>query len=366
MVLSIKDKLFLIALKADPFMSINDLAEKLGISWITAKKRYEKLKSENIIRNPIAIFRPEPLGLERVNVLVETPTIESLMLTEKACTIHPYTHYRARVFGKVFGLFIQFDTPKGTEKKLKDFLEGLQTYQYINSFQVFKSKRIRFESFPDLSKFDVKSYKWNFSWEEWIEKLNEQPITLPESYKINTNFNKFLESHFTILRKITANAEVTQKEIKEELNLSRTEAYRQYHYVLDKYIDSIRLIYDRRAFNLTETFLTIGKTDDRKKLAKFFNNLKNNPPPFHFSLDLVENNGFIFWCNMDTHQVHNFNFSLWKVFPKMNTYVIDSNQSSIYWFYPPNFDFKKRQWKTSREYMIEEPLAKLRDLEKQK
>ena len=36
-------------LNEDPLMSLQDLADRLGVTWVTAKKRYEELREQGIL-----------------------------------------------------------------------------------------------------------------------------------------------------------------------------------------------------------------------------------------------------------------------------------------------------------------------------
>ena len=84
-----------------------------------------------IIKNPIAIVSPEALCLVRVNGMAFVRSLENLEMVEKSCWEHPYTIYRARAFGGMFGIFLQFNIPKGSFSNLMLFMEGLRKEGYI-------------------------------------------------------------------------------------------------------------------------------------------------------------------------------------------------------------------------------------------
>ena len=88
-----------------------ELAEKLNISWPTAKKKYENLKERGVIVNPIAIYYPEKIGLKRINVYCYVNSKEAMKIVERSCYEHPYTIYRGQVYCAAFGLFIQYNIP---------------------------------------------------------------------------------------------------------------------------------------------------------------------------------------------------------------------------------------------------------------
>lgn len=364
MSLNYKDFELLLTLHADPFMTITELAKKLKLSRPTTKKKMDILVSDGIIKPATALYKPEPLGLQRVNVFVNTPTIEALEMVEVACKMHPYTHYRARFYGGTYGLFIQFDIPPNTLNRLHEFLVALRKRGFIANFDIYTSTGLRVGAFPDLIKFDCKTSNWNFSWEKWFSSFSEYPTSLDLPELPTEDYSNFQKIHFNILRELTANASIKQKEIQEKFKLSKTEAHRKYTYVRNNYVDKIRLIYNREAFDLTETHIAIGSFVHPKKQARIYNKMKEHPPPFHIALDLMKENHILIWAHMSPAQSSSFAFSIWKYLKNVQIFALSTRfgSSTIYWFYANNFDFNRRRWKTSRKYMVTQPLKELNNI----
>ncbi|MFW9852816.1 MAG: winged helix-turn-helix transcriptional regulator [Candidatus Thorarchaeota archaeon] len=359
--ISTKDLALIFALEEDPFISITKLAEMLKLSRPTVKKRMENLKKQGILGKPIALYQPENLGLERKHIFAEVSTQGDLKKLEKACEEHPYTRYRVRTFGGTFGLYMQFEIPPNTLQLLNEFMLNLQESKFIINFKIFESCGTRTVSFPDLSKFNVENLTWDFSWDKWFKSLKSYSSEINNLEKEETDFSVYKPSHLQVLRKISSDASINQSELKDVLGLSKTEAHRSYKYVMDKYIDRVRLIYDRESFNLTETYLAISTFIGEEKQGQIYNQMKENPPPFHISVDMLKNYGIIIWGNMSTSQATDFAFSSWKSLNNANIYILNTKKggSRMYWFYPNNFDFKEQYWKISREYMVDEPLSRL-------
>ena len=61
---------------------------------------------------------------------------------------------------------------------------------------------------------------------------------------------------------------------------------------------------------------------------------------------------------MSPGQISDFTFSFWKMIPNFKVLVLDTKMKSsmMYWFYHENFDFEKKSWKISRDYMINDPI----------
>ncbi|MCE7743242.1 MAG: hypothetical protein GOP50_12400, partial [Candidatus Heimdallarchaeota archaeon] len=183
-----------------------------------------------------------------------------------------------------------------------------------------------------------------------------------QNIKVKRDFSTYKPIHFSILRELTTDASIKQTKIKETFELSKTEAHRHYKYVMDNYVDKVRLMYDRNSFNLTETYMAVANLSDSRTQGRIFNQLKENPPPFYVSVDMLEKSNLIMWGNMSPKQANEFAFSIWKALKNVEIYILSTKHggSSVYWFYPNNFDFENEDWKKSREYIVTEPLKRLK------
>ena len=47
---------------------------------------------------------------------------------------------------------------------------------------------------------------------------------------------------------------------------------------------------------------------------------------------------------------------LWKISKSFSVYRLDHKHPKHYWFYHENYDEKKGEWKTSKEWMMDDPL----------
>ncbi|MFW9993991.1 MAG: Lrp/AsnC family transcriptional regulator [Candidatus Odinarchaeota archaeon] len=354
-----EDFTLILALETDPFMPMTELATLLGISRITVKKRVEDLKKRGIIRNPIALYSPKKLGLKRVSVRASLSSISALHVLEQACDEHPYTHYRTRLFGGGYGLFMQFDIPNGSMTLLKDFLDRLQTEQVIETYDMLESTGLQVEAFPDLSRFNPSSSSWDFSWKTWFNSLSQFPSSLPSLVESEPDYSGFTVSSFKILRLLTSNASLRQVDIRKQLSLSRTEVSRLYNHAMDNYIDKIRFMYNREMFDLTETYIAFGNPVKLETAGQIYHAIEDNPPPFHLALDISKAAKIHLWANMSTVQASEFAFSVWEALGNIQIYTLDTKSSALYWFYPDNFDFDEMRWRISRAYIVDDPLNRI-------
>lgn len=359
--ISSKDYALLIVLNANPFMSMTELAKRLDIPKGKANKLFHRLKNQGIIQNPVAIYKPEPLGLYRINVLTKIPSIECMKIVENACDEHPYTHYRSRAYGEFFCLFIQFDIPVNSIQHVNEFFSELQKLGYVTQFEIYESTGIREELFPDLSRYNELTSTWEFSWEEWFSITLKEPVILPLPLKINNDFSQFQLFHFRLLRKLTSNALLKPKALEKEFELKKADARKHYNFVVNNYISRIRFLYDREVFDLSEYFIGIGTQLTMKEQATLYNRIKEYPPPFHLAIDILKHGNVLLWSNMSPSQASHFAYSFWENIPnfKIKTLSTKQKSSALYWFYPPNFDFEEKQWIKTKEYMVKDPIERL-------
>ncbi len=356
-----EDYKIILLLESDPLMSYSKLAEELGVSWPTAKKRIADLKKRGVIRTPVALCNSKALGLKRLSVIWTVRTIDDLIKLEKLCDAHPYTIYRSRGYGNEYILFAQFNIPPETIPLMKELNDNLVEQKYCDEATILLSSGVRTESFTDLTWYDLSSNKWNFDWNEWFELyLNQSEVFSPPDHLSSVDLKKWKPIDFKILRELTKNPEIKQTELSQKFNLSLTSTHHSYTTVFNNLISSVRARFDRIMFNQVNTRLFWIPNVNETKLYKFFNFINNHPLPFRIGLDILKGNGLLLWgVSLPPFHEHQLALILWRLFQTSYTYTLDTSldRSMIYWFYPDNFDFKTSYWKIDREYVVDQPLA---------
>lgn len=359
--ISPEDYKIILSLESDPLMPYSKLAEVLGVSWPTAKKRIAELKARGVIRTPVALYNHKVLGLRRLYGIWSVQTIEDLVRLEKLCDAHPYTIYRSRGYGNEYILFTQFAIPPETIPLMKEFNDILVEKKYCNKGTILFSSGVRTESFADLTLFNLSSNKWNFDWEKWFELFqNQSEVFSPPVHSPTIDLKKWKPIDFKILRELTKNPEIKQTELSQKFHLSRTSTHHSYTTVFNNLISSVRPRFDRIMFNQVNTRLFWIPNVNEAKLNKFFNLINNHPLPFRIGLDILQDNGLLLWgVSLPSFHEHQLALTLWRLFQTFPSYTLDTSldRSMIYWFYPDNFDFKTNYWKIDREYVVDQPLT---------
>lgn len=350
-------------IELEPTIPVQKLAKKVGTSWITANRHIKKLRNLGILSNPIAVFNPKSLGLERHIVLFRVTSEKQIENLEIACDIHPYTHYRTRIYGPFTGLFTQFDVPPSGHLNLEKFLDVLEEHNLCCEVLDMRSTGHRTSTHTNLQMFDSKSISWEYDWKKWskiIEKSSPEVGDVEQETK-----TPFLDSvDLKILRELTSNANVSQGELQEKYSVSQSTVSRKMIAINNLYIESIRAQIDRSKFDVISTKLFYCNKPDpnnRRKLLNAFHS--EDAPPFPLSIDLLENGAVFIWGRMPPSHEHELYYTLWNYVPELQVFTMDtvSNHSRLYWFYPENYDSVTRDWKTGYEWMVDAPLRALQE-----
>ncbi len=345
-----------------PTITTQELARRAGVSWITADRHLKKLRKEGVLSDPVAVFDPSALGLQRHVVLMGAGTEEQLRGLEVACDLHPYTHYRARVYGPFPGLFSQFDVPPGSTALLEEFLQGLSDLGLAESTVVRASTGHRAHSPTNLEAFDLKTRTWEYSWEEWGRAIASADPTLPPRPSPRPDSLSLSEVDLEILRALTANANIPQSELQRELSLSQSTTSRKVLRIMREFIESVRAQIDRAQFDVVSTKLLYAPGVDEATCGRVFNAFSSpSVPPFPLAIDLLEGGDIMVWGRMPPSHEHSLFYTLWQHLPRLRVFTVDTvgQHSCMYWFYPKNYDTSQQAWRADHDWMVDTPLSAL-------
>lgn len=358
---SSEDFAIILALNRDPFISTAELASQLNISEEILYLKISQMKTEGVLIRPVAMYEPEPFGLSRINILALVPNIAAIEAVEKLCDEHPYTHYRARMFGGTIGLFMQFDIPEDTLELLELLFSELKNLGLISKYSFYQSTGTRLSADPDLSRYNFKLSSWRFNWNIWFATLQPNPPLLPVNNLSSIDYTNFDPTRLKILRMLTSDASITPETLTAVFDISLSSATSHLKFVMEKYVSDVRYLYNREIFDLSETIIAFGHNVDPQRVAKLYYGIKNTPPPFYSAFDVLKDNNLCFWATMSPGQIADFTFAGWQNIPNFKTHILDIRSSMLYWFYPPNFNLEKRTWKDSNSYIVKNPLLALQN-----
>ncbi|MFX1475691.1 MAG: winged helix-turn-helix transcriptional regulator [Promethearchaeota archaeon] len=363
MTLTYLDFKMLQLIELHPQITVQELAKRLDITWVTAREHLKQLKRKGILAEPIAVFNPDHLGLERHVVIFKVHTENQIIGLEHACDIHPYTHYRSRIYGPFAGVFAQFDIPSLGNSVLQQFFEHLQEMELFDEILLHKSTGYRRSTVLDLQRYNPHTMVWTYNWQNWMKAIREAAQTLPPIKNPSSTDNAFSFIDLQILRELTARATIKQTEIRDKFSLTKSTTSRKIKFIFENYIESIRAQIRRAEFNVIATkffYCLNAKPQLRNQLFNAF--AAPSCPPFPLSIDLLEENGVSLWGRMPpTNEYHLF-YTLWEHLPSLQVFTMDTvgSHSRLYWFYPENYDSEASAWRVDKDYVIDTPLKMLK------
>ncbi|MHA2426354.1 MAG: hypothetical protein ACXAEF_16310, partial [Candidatus Thorarchaeota archaeon] len=174
--LTAKHLQILIALQEGPMDRLESLAKRVKVSRTTVAS-YTKWMAGESSTSDKRYFRVAPdlddaaLEMKTIDVLIDTPTIESVNNVETLCNNHPYTKYRARCYGGESKVFAQFRIPNNTTKILARFLKEAENRGDAAGYEILPTDNVQpLFTTPRLEYWNNASFTWEFDWEKWAKK----------------------------------------------------------------------------------------------------------------------------------------------------------------------------------------------------
>jgi len=345
---------------------IEQLAARVNVSRTTASRDLKWLSGEHSTSSR-RFFRVGPelneitLGLETIDVFLETSKFESLATLEKVCDLHPYTKYRARCFGAHPGLFVQFRIPIGTSQHVESLLKKFKTMNHIEKYTILPTLGVNpIFSVTRLEHWNSDSFTWDFDWEKWAKTKGRAQSRSKSSPKPLT---ELLESRdISILNQLGHGARRKQKAIIEELKkegvrISSQDFSRRLALLNEKFIRGYIVYLDTDAFDLYSNVLLTAKceSDFAEQLEQ---RMKTNPIPFQSTLK-VKGNFLLWFLRLPPSHLSTFLAYLQEQVRDLNLSLLDYLSSQVYGVWSGAFIEEDKNWHADQKFMIHDVLASI-------
>lgn len=353
----------LIAIQEKPFGTIEELAARANISKPTAAKRLRLLQGEGgtkryFVVNPLLNYYS--LGLESIDVLVETSDLEGTKTIEKLAQAHPYTAYRCRTYGAVNGVFLQFRTPFNSSSMIHDLIQSLkkegiiERYQFISTdyeSPIYTSLRI--------NGWDPDTLSWDFDWERWFKK-KVKPQESRKTEEVMGRALKWLTRRdLSIIYELMKGARRKNTQIIEALAKSGVKFTpqtfsRRYRMIREECIEGYRVTFDPSAFDIYSNLIIFGNGGE-EYLKILRARLEKSPIPFESTLKTVGSELLWFIRLQPTHMSALLT-NLYAQLEDMSVSIADYSHSLIYYIWPETLDEINHRWRTDRKFMVNDVL----------
>ncbi len=345
-------------LQKHPKANFSKIAEALDITDKTAKAHYQYLVKNGYIEGIRAKFKPETLGLETVSFIVKVSEIRKLEILEKLADFHDFTIYRNRILGASQGLFLQFNIPNNSIRYLEALFIKLININLIEGFEKIQGNDFKASSAPEFEFYDNEKGEWIWDIQSWREDYEKASDTIVSEIKQEINvLDKIQDLDLKLLREMTINAKQAHNDLAEKFQVTPVRISRRMTF-LNENVNDYVLLYKRAKVQPVDLVLFRGKCSEINR-TKLYNTLKKTPIPFDTGFNLLSD-GYIWRMNIPPSYTSLFSNFLWSISEKLIFYRLDHYTSKLYYFYGDSYDSQKKEWKASKNEVLDQPLEWLK------
>jgi len=353
----------LFALQDDPMAPAATLARKVGITPPTARAWLEDLQRKRVYGGVHANLRARRIGLELDDFILRVDSYDSLLKVEQFCEEHPYTSYRARVFGgEKQGIMLQFRQPEEAKTHLLTAFDEMERQGLVREVREIPTLAAEYGSKytrPKFSAWDEERMAWRFDWKKWWNRRLRQA----NSDQTDTTSFKPLSLDMMdakLLEQITRNARRKNTEIIEAMGYRKDEPGIQQKVssrlkVLErKVVEEYRVFIEWFHFDVYNTPFIMARADE-EVTDNLIRRLSQGGFPFGSSIRKTRN-GFVWSARLPAAHVSELIALVWSIAKSYEVLMIDYKHSVVYGLWSEAFDEDTRWWKTSKSFCCDEPL----------
>lgn len=357
----------LFALQEQPVAPASILAKQIGVTAPTARAWLESMMKDQVYVGVHANLRFRRMGLELDDFVLQVTSHEALEKIEQFCWNHPYTSYRARVFGgNTQGIMLQFRQPDAARPHLLKAFDVMKRNGFISNIRELPTLNEEYGSSftrPRIEYWNPDKMVWDFDWDKWWaacpKKFQSKPKTPPKLDELVI----LDELDVKIIQEISINARRKNIEIIEALHMDKTEPGIQQKIssklkrLSEEVVESYRVYINWTHFDVYNMPIIIAdaEEDETDRLISY---LSTSKFPFASSIRKIKS-GFIWSARLPSAHLSELVSFVWKLTKKHEILIIDYKHSKVYGLWAETFDGKTNSWKTDREFCLDKPLKSI-------
>ncbi len=364
-----KEHSLLIALQENPIRPSTELSEILGITPQTVLSRINTLRKMGLLKRIQAELNLPALGMTLVDTLVVPTHNKYLRVLEQFSDSHPYTAFRARIFGRFNGMYVQFRVPIEGIKAIESTLDILKEKGILERYEVYLPEENIIDTRPQLDAWNPELWTWHFDWQQWIEfdieakKANEILKKQFKRKKTAMILNHLDLKDVFLLASLNEDAKRKQADIQrlmEQENLGKLSIQRiseRLRYLKKHAVRQYRLFLDWRILDIYHTLLLNVRCSDEVKQDLQLR-LLLDPPPFASRFHITKN-GFLWYIRCPASFFSDLFNIIADKFDHIEVNLLDYKSSMTYYLWYKTFDEETKRWRTDEEFLIHQPLRKI-------
>ncbi|MGY5879758.1 MAG: hypothetical protein RTV31_05880 [Candidatus Thorarchaeota archaeon] len=357
----------LFALQEQPIAPASTLAKQVGITAPTARAWLESLIKEQVFVGVHSNLRSRRIGLELDDFVLQVTSHDALEKIEKFCWNHPYTSYRARVFGgNTRGIMLQFRQPDAARPHLLEAFDVMKRNGLISEVRELPTLDEEYGSSftsPRIDAWNPDTMGWKFDWDEWWSAC---PKKIQLKQKTQAKMDELVpldELDVRIIQEISINARRKNIEIIEALGMDKAASGIQQKIssklkrLSEEVVESYRLYINWTHFDVYNMPIIIAESEEdvTDRLIAY---LSTSKFPFASSIRKIES-GFIWSARLPSAHLSELLSLVWRIAKRHEILIIDYKHSQVYGLWAETFDGKTNSWKTDREFCLDTPLKSI-------
>ncbi|MGY5875016.1 MAG: hypothetical protein RTU30_04655, partial [Candidatus Thorarchaeota archaeon] len=324
----------------------------------------ESFREEQVFMGVQASLRVRKIGLEMDDFLVKVDSYNSVKQIEKFCDAHPYTSYRARVYGgETQGLILQFRQPDAAREHLIDALNILKQKKIIVDIREIPTLSAEYGSTytrPRLEAWDPENLVWRFDWDKWWSDAPKGHISSKSPEVQDDERVELDDLDVKLLEEMTKNARRKNTEIIDSIGLDKDKmgvqqkVSQKIKRLDDEAIESYRVFINWTHFDVYNTPLIIANSEE-STTSRLITHLESSNFPFGSTIRKTSD-GFIWSARLPSAHLSELIALVWKISKSYELLIIDYKHSELYGLWAETFDKEEGTWRTDRAFCLEEPL----------
>ncbi len=353
----------LFALQESPTASAVALAKKIKKTPPTARAWLDALSKEQVYGGVQASLRVRRIGMEMDDFLLDVDSYDAVKKIERFCDEHPYTSYRARIFGgSTQGIVLQFRQPDQARTHLIDALNVMKKQGIVKGIRELPTLRAEYGSTytrPRLEAWDPQRLVWNFNWDEWWDKAPKKPETILPA-KDDRGVITLDELDVKLLEELTKNARRKNTEIIDAMGLEKDTmgvqqlVSQKIKRLEEEVIESYRVFINWTYFDVYNTPFVIAKADE-SSTDRLIYHLATSDFPFGSTIRKTED-GFVWSARLPSAHLSEMIALVWQISKKYEVLMFDYKHSELYGLWADTFDKTKNEWRTDRAFCFDAPM----------
>ena len=357
----------LFALQEQPVAPASVLAKQVGVSAPTARAWLESLKKEQVFVGVHTNLRSRRIGLEMDDFVLQIKSHEALLKIEQFCESHPYTSYRARVFGgNIQGIMLQFRQPDAARPHLLKAFDVMKKNGLVSSVRELPTLDVEYGSSftrPRIEAWNPEKMGWVFDWEKWWSACPKDIKSKPKTQPQTTKSVALDQLDTQILQEIGTNARRKNIEVMEALGMDKNTPGLQQKIsarlkrLEEEVIESYRVYINWTHFDVYNTPIIIAEAEE-DVTNRLISYLSTSNFPFGSSIRRIET-GFVWSARLPSAHLSELLSFVWKHTKSHEILIIDYKHSQVYGLWAETFDSDMNSWRTDKEFCLDKPLGSI-------